>query len=32
MVPGDEIIVVFTAERMRQIGFPAPGFLAAGRD
>ena len=26
-MPGDEIIVVFTAERMRQIGFPDSGFL-----
>ena len=27
-VPGDEIMVVFTAERMRQIGFPDSEFLA----
>jgi hypothetical protein len=28
-VPGDEIMVVFTADRMRQIGFPASEFLTA---
>lgn len=28
-VPGDEIMVVFTADRMRQIGFPDSGFLTA---
>lgn len=27
-IGGDEIMVVFTAERMRQIGFPDSGFLA----
>lgn len=27
---GDEIMVVFTAERMRQIGFPDSEFLAVG--
>ncbi|HEX9516888.1 MAG TPA: hypothetical protein VF940_12010 [Streptosporangiaceae bacterium] len=27
-VPGDDIMVVFTAERMRQIGFPDSEFLA----
>lgn len=27
-VAGDEIMVVFTAERMRQIGFPDAEFLA----
>ena len=27
-VPGDEIMVVFTADRMRQIGFPDSEFLA----
>lgn len=31
-VPGDEIMVVFTAERMQQIGFPASEFLGVGRD
>lgn len=30
-VPGDEIMVVFTIERMRQIGFPDSGFLTAAR-
>ena len=30
-VPGDEIMVVFTAERMRQIGFPDSGFLTVSR-
>lgn len=30
-VPGDEIVVVFTAERMRQIGFPDSEFLAVSR-
>jgi hypothetical protein len=28
-VPGDEIMVVFTADRMRQIGFPDSEFLTA---
>jgi hypothetical protein len=31
-VPGDEIMVVFTAGRMRQIGFPDSEFLTASRD
>lgn len=31
LVPGDEIMVVFTAERMRQIGFPDSGFLTVSR-
>jgi hypothetical protein len=31
-VPGDEIMVVFTAERMRQIGFPDSEFLTPSRD
>lgn len=31
-VPGDEIMVVFTAERMRQIGFPDSEFLTVSRD
>jgi hypothetical protein len=31
-VPGDEVMVVFTAERMRQIGCPDSEFLAPGRD
>lgn len=31
-VPGDEIMVVFTVERMRQIGFPASEFLTPSRD
>ena len=26
-VPGDEIMLVFTVERMRQIGFPDSEFL-----
>jgi hypothetical protein len=26
-VPGDEIMVVFTADRMRQMGFPDSDFL-----
>jgi hypothetical protein len=30
-VPGDEIMVVFTAGRMRQIGFPASEFLSVSR-
>lgn len=30
-MPGDEIMVVFTAERMRQIGFPDSGFLTVSR-
>lgn len=30
-VPGDEIMVVFTAERMRQIGFPDSEFLTVSR-
>lgn len=29
VVLGDEIVVVFAVERMRQIGFPDSGFLAA---
>jgi len=29
-VPGDEIMVVFTADRMRQIGFPDSEFLRLG--
>jgi hypothetical protein len=28
-VPGDEIMIIFTAERMRQIGFPDSEFLTA---
>jgi hypothetical protein len=31
-VPGDEIMVVFTAERMRQIGFPDSEFLTDSPD
>jgi len=31
-VPGDEIMVVFTAGRMRQIGFPDSDFLTVIRD
>lgn len=31
-VPGDEIMVVFTIERMRQIGFPDSEFLTVCRD
>jgi hypothetical protein len=31
-IPGDEIMVVFLAERMRQIGFPDGGFIADGSD
>jgi hypothetical protein len=27
-VPGDEVMIVFTADRMRQIGFPDSEFLA----
>jgi len=30
-VPGDEIMVVFAADRMRQIGFPDSEFVAASR-
>jgi hypothetical protein len=30
-VPGDEIMVVFTVERMRQIGFPDSEFLTVSR-
>jgi hypothetical protein len=30
-VPGDEIMVVFATDRMRQIGFPDSEFLAASR-
>jgi hypothetical protein len=30
-VPGDEIMVVFTADRMRRIGFPDSDFLMADR-
>jgi hypothetical protein len=30
-VPGDEIMVVFTGERMRQIGFPDSEFLTVRR-
>jgi len=30
-VPGEEIMVVFTAARMRQIGFPASEFLSVSR-
>ena len=30
-VPGDEIMVVFSAERMRQIGFPDSDFVTASR-
>lgn len=30
-VPGDEIMVVFTAGRMRQIGFPDSEFLSSSR-
>ena len=30
-VPGDQIMVVFTAERMRQIGFPDSEFLTVSR-
>lgn len=30
-VPGDEIMVVFTVERMRQIGFPDSGFLTVSQ-
>jgi hypothetical protein len=29
LVPGDELMVVFTAQRMRQIGFPDSEFLTA---
>jgi hypothetical protein len=29
-VPGDEIMVVFTADRMLQIGFPDSKFLRVG--
>jgi hypothetical protein len=28
-MPGDELMVVFTAQRMRQIGFPDSEFLTA---
>jgi hypothetical protein len=31
-VPGDEIMVVFTAERMRQIRFPDSEFLTVSRE
>ncbi|HET9972784.1 MAG TPA: hypothetical protein VFQ68_31425 [Streptosporangiaceae bacterium] len=31
-VPGDEIMVVFSARRMRQIGFPDSEFVPASRD
>jgi hypothetical protein len=30
-MPGDEIMVVFSAERMRQIGFPDSEFVTVGR-
>ena len=30
-VPGDEIMVVFSAERMRQFGFPDSDFVTASR-
>ena len=30
-VPGDEIMIVFTVERMRQIGFPDSEFLTVSR-
>ena len=29
-IPGDQIMVVFTADRMRQIGFPGSEFLGSG--
>jgi hypothetical protein len=28
-IPGDKIMVVFTTDRMRRIGFPDSEFLAA---
>jgi hypothetical protein len=27
-IPGDEIMVIFTSERMREIGFPNTAFVA----
>ena len=30
-VPGNEVMVVFSPERMRKIGFPQTGFLETSR-